>query len=344
MPRYGPEGAAALGVTKGSKVAVMLANRPEFVVAAYGATLIGVVAVPVSTLAAADERDYISGTATPVLVTQASLVDRRFVDELIADHPDIGDAEPGRIGTPASRTCVASCASAPFPGPAASRAGRTWSLRAPGWTTVLDAAAASVVPSDDALIIYTSGTTAHPKAVLHRQRGPVVQSWRWREQLGLDPVRSGLEPVPVLLDRRAGVRTGRDAGVRCVLRVPGGVRCRRGARAARAGADHHRPHVPPLGRRPGGARGRPQAGPVVATAGGAGQRPAAVGPDRGGSRRPAGRIRADRDVHHLHLDPLELALELRETTHGVTLPGMAIRIVDPDTGEPLGVGRPVRSP
>jgi len=36
--------------------------------------------------------------------------------------------------------------------------------------------------------------------------------------------------------------------------------------------------------------------------------------------------------------PSDSPLELRETTHGVALPGMAIRIVDPSSGAPLGIG------
>src|SRR4029450_11117098 len=55
------KGLLALGVTKGAKVAVMLGNRPEFVVAAYGAALVGAVAGPGSTLAAAAAGDYILG-------------------------------------------------------------------------------------------------------------------------------------------------------------------------------------------------------------------------------------------------------------------------------------------
>jgi acyl-CoA synthetase (AMP-forming)/AMP-acid ligase II len=51
----------------------------------------------------------------------------------------------------------------------------------------LDAAAAEIAPSDDGMLIYTSGTTAHPKGVLHRQRAPVIQAWRFAELLGLAP-------------------------------------------------------------------------------------------------------------------------------------------------------------
>ena len=281
------EGLLALGVTKGSKVAVMLANRPEFVVAAYGATLIGAVAVPVSTLAAADERDYILGHCdASVLVTQASLVDRRFVDELIADHPDIGDAEPDGSRSPASRTCVASCVRSGH------RSVEGWEDMVVAGTrvddAVLDAAAASVVPSDDA----RSSTRPAPPLI---QGGAAPPAGPGGAELALAgaararSVRSGLEPVPVLLDRRAGVRAGRDAGVRCVLRARRrSMPARRSSSSSGSGSppSTHSPTRPPPW---WSTRGRPQAGPVVATAGGAGQRPAAVGPDRGGSRRPAGR-------------------------------------------------------
>ena len=45
--------------------------------------------------------------------------------------------------------------------------------------TVLDAAIAAVRPADDAIIIYTSGSTETPKGVLHSHRSPALQSWRF---------------------------------------------------------------------------------------------------------------------------------------------------------------------
>ena len=52
---------------------------------------------------------------------------------------------------------------------------------------LLDAASAEVEPSDDGLVIYTSGTTAQPKGVVHTQRAPMLQGWRFAEILRLEP-------------------------------------------------------------------------------------------------------------------------------------------------------------
>ena len=88
----------AAGVTKGSTVALMLGNRPEFVVAAFGAGSIGAIVVPVSTFASAEERDYIlRHSDASILVTQPSLLNHRFVDELLESHPELADGPSGQL-------------------------------------------------------------------------------------------------------------------------------------------------------------------------------------------------------------------------------------------------------
>jgi fatty-acyl-CoA synthase len=50
---------------------------------------------------------------------------------------------------------------------------------------MLDAIASEVYSIDDLMIIYTSGTTANPKGVLHVHRAACIQFWRWVEQMRL---------------------------------------------------------------------------------------------------------------------------------------------------------------
>jgi fatty-acyl-CoA synthase len=178
----------AAGVTKGSSVALMLANRPEFVIAAYGAGSIGAVVVPVSTFAPSDERDYIlRHSDASVLLTQASLFNHHFVDELLESHPELAEGEPGTLRS-SSFPCLRRIVSLD---PAPQETVESWDdlvARADEVSEeLLDAAMAEVHPRDPGIIIYTSGTSANPKGVLHANGTPAIQSWRWGKALGLTP-------------------------------------------------------------------------------------------------------------------------------------------------------------
>ena len=178
----------AAGVTKGSTVAIMLANRPEFVIAAYGAGSIGAVIAPVSTFASSDERDYIlRHSDAALLVTQASLFNHRFVDELLEAHPELGQGNPGQLRSttfPFLRRIVSL-------DPADAESVERWEdlvARADEVSDeLLDVAIAEVHPRDPGIIIYTSGTSAHPKGVLHTNGTPAIQGWRWGKAMGLTP-------------------------------------------------------------------------------------------------------------------------------------------------------------
>ena len=180
-------GLIATGVVKGARVAVWTANRPEFAVAAFAAGLVGAVLVPVNTFATGDERDYIlRHSDASVLLMQRSLLRHAYLDDLLVDHPEVASGDPGRIcctDLPQLRSvwCLGL--------DEARGAVGTWEhLLARGESVpeeLVRATAAEVAPSDDALIIYTSGTTDRPKGILHAQRAPVVQSWRFAEYMQL---------------------------------------------------------------------------------------------------------------------------------------------------------------
>jgi acyl-CoA synthetase (AMP-forming)/AMP-acid ligase II len=185
--RSAARGLLGAGVGKGTRVGILVANRPEWAVAAFAAGMIGAIVVPVSTLATPAERDYVLRHAdVSVLLLQRTLRSRDYLDELYDRHPALADGPPGRLACeelPHLRRLV--CIGAErVPGGAES-----WpeleDLGADVPAALLAAARDDVVPSDDGMLIYTSGTTAHPKGVLHRQRAAVIQSWRFAELLEL---------------------------------------------------------------------------------------------------------------------------------------------------------------
>jgi acyl-CoA synthetase (AMP-forming)/AMP-acid ligase II len=182
------KGLVGAGVSKGARVGVLMANRPEWVVASFAIGLVGGVLIPVNTFATPDERDYIlRHSDASLLLLQRTLLSRDFLKELQERTPEIALATRGRLccpALPALRGLVV--------------LGGESQGAVVGWKeflaegegvadALLDEMASEVTPADDGVIIYTSGTTAHPKGVLHFQRAPVIQSWRFAEYMELGP-------------------------------------------------------------------------------------------------------------------------------------------------------------
>lgn len=163
-------GLLAAGALRGEHVALLFANRPEWAIAAFGAALAGAVVVPVSTFATQEERAYIlEHSDAAVLLHQRTLLGRDFAAELRAAP------RPPRL------RLVACWGDERFP-----RVPRD-SAAALALDAQLAAIAAAVAPAEPGLLIYTSGTTARPKGVLHAQRAPVIQCWRFAELMDLMP-------------------------------------------------------------------------------------------------------------------------------------------------------------
>jgi len=175
----------AAGVTKGARVGVLMGNRPEMVATLFAIGMVGGVGIPMSTFAVVPERDHvIAHSDMSLLVLEDRLSGNSYVGDLVREHPDVAEAAPGGIRSikfPFLRRVVV----------LGETAGslQEWEdfLEAGAGIdeALLDAAVEAVLPHDDALTIYTSGTTAEPKAVLHLHRAVVGQFWRWAAQMGL---------------------------------------------------------------------------------------------------------------------------------------------------------------
>jgi fatty-acyl-CoA synthase len=157
----------AHGVSKGARVGVLMGNRPEAVASFFGAGLAGAVAVPLSTFSPPPEVGYMLAHAdVDVLLTQTEMLGRRYADDVrslpASDFPFL--RRIAAVGAPEWSTFLSAGSEVEWP--------------------LVESRAAHVRPSDEGLIIYSSGTTSRPKGVLHRHRSPTLQFWLQAEVFG----------------------------------------------------------------------------------------------------------------------------------------------------------------
>jgi acyl-CoA synthetase (AMP-forming)/AMP-acid ligase II len=178
------------GVGKGSRVAMIFANGPEFAIAMAAIMRIGAVAVPLSTLYRPPElaRVLLHGDVRAVLSQEAHL-GQDFASNLARAIPSI----EGSAGEP---LCLAEM---PFlrwvafldgdiPPAWAHDAGWLRQGAAAGFgDELLRAAEAQVHPDDPALLVYTSGQSAEPKGVVHAHGGILQKTHHLRERFGFEP-------------------------------------------------------------------------------------------------------------------------------------------------------------
>jgi len=170
-------GLRALGIGPGDAVAYQLPNWAETVVLSHAVTCIGAVAAPVPHIYRARETGFIlrQARARAVFVpgTAGSAELRRTIDALRPSLPDLTHVIPVRNETPAALDFVA----------------------------LLEAAGPDLPPSGDAdgvaLLIYTSGTTADPKGVLHTHNTLLAEARSLEAVHGLTPADTVLMPSPL---------------------------------------------------------------------------------------------------------------------------------------------------
>ena len=169
----------AAGLGKSARVATLMANRPEAVAAYFGAALAGAVVVPLSTFSTKHElHQLLAHSDASVLLTQSAMGSHNFAVDIaeLIDRP---------LNYPYLRHVA-------VVGPEQDTHGlMSWREFIDSGETVapelVDAVVAATSPSDLGLIIYSSGTTAAPKGMLHHHRAPTLQFWLQADLFGRTP-------------------------------------------------------------------------------------------------------------------------------------------------------------
>jgi fatty-acyl-CoA synthase len=173
----------ACGTGKGSRVGVMMTNRPEWLSATFGTALAGGTAVGISTFSTPAELEHLIGSSgVSVLLLERKVIKKDFVAILRDLVPEVATAQPGEVESlayPFLRHLA-------MVGPGAEEvegAVEDWSTFLARGEAVppalVDATAATVAPSDPGLLFYSSGSTKLPKGILNAHRGVCLQLWRW---------------------------------------------------------------------------------------------------------------------------------------------------------------------
>jgi acyl-CoA synthetase (AMP-forming)/AMP-acid ligase II len=183
------------GVTKGTRVGIHMASGPEWVAALVAVTRIGALAMPFSTLyRPAELRTAMRVGDVSLLISSPTVLGK--------DHEVfLEDAVPGLSGSTRGGLRIPDI---PYLRSIWLLGGgtRKWADRldvlvddevdgaaSPDWT-LLEAVESEVTPSDPMLVVFTSGTTADPKAVVHSQ-GSLLRKMSPEADAGLNAMFGG---------------------------------------------------------------------------------------------------------------------------------------------------------
>lgn len=163
-----------LGVRKGDRVAISMRNYPEWMLAFTAATSVGAIAVAMNSLWNADEMAYgLTDSGAKVLFADAERL--ALVESMAQPIEGLQVVAVRHTGSPAAdvelAVRMAEIGSVPMP-------------------------EVDIEPSDSALILYTSGSTGHPKGVLSNHHNVIVALMAWEVEYGALTERPGNVVAP----------------------------------------------------------------------------------------------------------------------------------------------------
>lgn len=183
----------ACGVGRGTRVGILATNRLEFLSSLFGTALAGGVATTISTFFTASELDVVlKASGCSVLLLERNVLKKDFAAMLAQLEPQIETAAPGALNSlefPFLRHLALVDSDEGF---GAIEGWKSFLARGDSIAPELvEAATASVEPSDPGALFFSSGSTGKAKGILSAHRGVCLQLWRWKKWYNVgDDVRS----------------------------------------------------------------------------------------------------------------------------------------------------------
>ena len=163
-----------LGVRKGDRVAISMRNYPEWMLAFTAATSVGAIAVAMNSLWNADEMAYgLTDSGAKVLFADAERL--VLLESMAQPIEGLQVVAVRHTGSPAADVELAV------------RMAEIGSVSMPE---------VDIEPTDSALILYTSGSTGHPKGVLSNHHNVIVALMAWEVEYGALTERPGNVVAP----------------------------------------------------------------------------------------------------------------------------------------------------
>ncbi|MDH5172070.1 MAG: acyl--CoA ligase [Gammaproteobacteria bacterium] len=171
----------AAGAGRGTRVGLLISNRPEWICSMFGTAMAGGVTVALNTFSTLQELEYqLRHSDIEILIMEAGVASRDFISDIFALCPSLAQAIPGNLfleDLPFLRRVVCVDSEHVRPGLQDWRDFIACGERIPAAVATATAAASS--PVDQGLIFFSSGSTAQPKAIQQTHRAAILQCWRF---------------------------------------------------------------------------------------------------------------------------------------------------------------------
>jgi len=170
----------ACGTGKGTRVGVLMTNRPEFLSGVWGVALAGGVATALNTFSTKAEFEHmLTASGVSVLLMERRVLSKDFAAMLAEIEPLVVTSMRGEL---ASTTLTFLRHVAAIGGGEGAIEDWEQFLRRGDAVSpaLLEAAAATITPADPAVLFFSSGSTAKPKGILSNHRAVALQLWRWK--------------------------------------------------------------------------------------------------------------------------------------------------------------------